>query len=79
MKTVAKKKKEGEEGFAFTDEVLEIHGNVLYMRCSKECCTNFYLTPTPPKTDEERKRLIPICKKCGANMKPHCMFFDESY
>ena len=22
---------------------------------------------------------VPKCSECGANMKPHCMFFDESY
>lgn len=22
---------------------------------------------------------VPVCKDCGENMKPHCMFFDERY
>ena len=35
-------------------------------------------------TDEETGKtynfcLVPKCTQCGQPMKPHCMFFDESY
>ena len=29
--------------------------------------------------DSQDKILVPKCVECGKNIKPHCMFFDESY
>ena len=75
---------------AFTPYVYEIHGSVLYMHCEmeeKECSNKFFKSPTLAEVEEyaknakegESKILVPKCKDCGANMKPHSMFFDESY
>ena len=77
---------------AFTPHVYEIHGSVLYMHCEdeeKECSKKFFKAPTladAEKFAEEAKRkndnkttLVPTCEVCGKNMKPHSMFFDESY
>ena len=65
-------KSEGDSDYAFTDHVYEIHGNVAYMHCSQTgpCLNNFYKVAAPP---------VPKCTQCGSIMKPHCMFFDESY
>jgi len=49
------------------------------MKCYKNCSNDFYLSPEPPTNPEERKNLVPKCPKCESVMKPHCMFFDESY
>jgi NAD-dependent SIR2 family protein deacetylase len=75
----AQGREEGTPNFAFTDSVYEIHGNVLYMHCinkSGSCSIafNFYKCPSTLTDD-----LVPKCRECGANMKPHAMFFDESY
>jgi len=74
------------ENVAFTPHVYEIHGNIYYMHCSDETqehSRKFYKSPTVPEAREfsakEGKTLIPMCKECGATMKPHCMFFDETY
>ena len=72
---------EGTPTFAFTPFIYEMHGNVKYMHCSeeeKECGRNFYLAPTL-KDVKDRTNHVPLCKDCGAPMKPHAMFFDESY
>jgi NAD-dependent deacetylase len=31
------------------------------------------------KKVKDRKNHVPLCEMCGAPMKPHSMFFDESY
>jgi len=51
------------------------------MHCSdedKDCSSEFYLAPTL-KDAVDRTNHVPLCKKCGAFMKPHEMFFDEVY
>jgi len=73
--------KEGILGFGFTPHVIEVHGNVKYMHCSneeKECSKNFYLSPSLACVKDFADH-VPLCHECGAWMKPHCMFFDESY
>lgn len=68
---------------AFTPHVYEIHGNVLYMHCSEENEEVSDHVNVFEKLDmnevKDRKNHVPKCKKCGLNMKPHCMFFDEAY
>lgn len=44
----SKSLEEGSKGYGFTDNVLEIHGNIRYMRCHKECSKDLY--PIPPKS-----------------------------
>jgi len=59
----------------------------------EECSKRFFKCPSIKEFDEykqmileyegeeaaKEKTLVPKCESCGANMKPHCMFFDESY
>jgi NAD-dependent SIR2 family protein deacetylase len=70
---------EGTPIYAFTEGVYEIHGNVLYMRCSDESgeCPKAPLFYKGPLT--KTNQIVPLCKHCSRPMKPHCMFFDESY
>jgi NAD-dependent SIR2 family protein deacetylase len=58
-----------------------MHGNTRYMHCSdeeKDCSRQFYMAPTLSDVTD-RTNHVPVCSVCGANMKPHAMFFDESY
>jgi NAD-dependent SIR2 family protein deacetylase len=51
------------------------------MHCSNEeedCSNNFYLAPKLQDVPDFKNH-VPLCNSCGSSMKPHCMFFDESY
>lgn len=66
---------------AFSPHVYEIHGNVLYMHCSdedSEHATTFVKSPTLAEVKDTTNH-VPKCTECGKIMKPHCMFFDETY
>ncbi|TNV72520.1 hypothetical protein FGO68_gene9628 [Halteria grandinella] len=67
-------KTEGTKEYAFTDNIYEIHGNVLYMFCITSGCSKEKLFMKCPDNEE-----MPLCKECGKPMKPHAMFFDEQY
>jgi len=68
------------------DRTYQIHGNIDFMRCSRECLP----APVPmpegvdvawergrPVTDHELEELK--CPSCGALGRPHVLWFDESY
>lgn len=63
----------------------QIHGNLNYMRCSEECTTELLpipeFIPTYPVTKEYDKELLESlrCPTCGKRMRPHVLWFDESY
>jgi NAD-dependent SIR2 family protein deacetylase len=66
---------------AFTPHVYALHGNTAYMHCkdtSKDCSRDFYRIPSRDEV-KDHKNHVPKCEKCGEDMKPHGMFFDESY
>lgn len=65
----------GTPGWQFTNDVYEIHGNIMYMRCFRECHPTIY--KIPPKESLETE--FPKCSKCGDNMRPNVLWFDESY
>mmetsp|Transcript_77701 Transcript_77701/g.107464 ORF Transcript_77701/g.107464 Transcript_77701/m.107464 type:complete len:137 (-) Transcript_77701:102-512(-) len=75
------RKKIGSNNYAFTDNIHEIHGNFYYMHCSDEEQDHSKQFYKGPLTANENKATggVPVCKECGANMKPHVMFFDEKY
>lgn len=64
---------------------LEIHGNVFYLRCSEECSPKAGPIPNKigPKEKDDRitqtewQRLH--CPACGALLRPHVLWFDETY
>ncbi len=66
-------------------KTMQIHGNVSYMRCLKECSIDVYSIPDEVKgkaredsfTEYDRKYLK--CPKCGSMSRPHILLFDESY
>ena len=68
------------------DRTFQIHGNIDFMRCTRECLP----APVPmpegidlvwekgrPITQHERDLLV--CPSCGAQARPHVLWFDESY
>lgn len=66
--------KEGTGKYGFTEGVIEIHGNAYYMRCDNERCHGLFDIPRTLSQDS-----VPICKKCGKEMRPHALMFDEKY
>ena len=69
-------KVEGTSDFAFTDGVIELHGNTRYMRCLNFCGRKWYTSPNRAQVAENG---LPRCQYCDAVMKPHSMCFDETY
>lgn len=67
------------------ERTYQIHGNVFFMRCFRECSDQFYpiAKGVLPKskgeklTDEDRRLLR--CPQCGAASRPHILWFDETY
>jgi NAD-dependent deacetylase len=63
----------------------QIHGNLNYMRCAKQCLDAIYPIPDtiPDKkrgcrlSDDELALLA--CPACGALSRPHVLLWDESY
>jgi len=67
------------------ERTYQIHGNIDFYRCSRECSVELYRIPEelPPKgkgepmTDAEREALV--CPRCGERGRPHVLWFDECY
>jgi NAD-dependent deacetylase len=68
------------------DRTYQIHGNIDFMRCSKECLPAPVLLPDGVDvawdkgralSDRELDRLK--CPSCGTIGRPHVLWFDESY
>lgn len=72
---------------AGTRDVVEVHGAARKMRCSKYGCKHggprnfmpwddavFALFLADPKVET-----LPRCPKCGAVLRPHLLWFDETY
>jgi NAD-dependent deacetylase len=62
---------------------LEIHGNITCVRCTNtECETSSTLMKRNDevhlKTNENMGN-VPTCLSCGFKLRPHILFFDESY
>jgi NAD-dependent deacetylase len=67
------------------DRTYQIHGNLGYVRCSAACCTDVTEMPpgVAPKDKDEALsdaewRLL-HCPRCRALLRPHVLWFDESY
>lgn len=64
----------------------QIHGNIDFMRCSRECLPGPIELPleVPLHWDKGRllgdaERALLRCPSCGAPTRPHVLWFDESY
>jgi NAD-dependent deacetylase len=67
------------------ERTLEIHGNINFMRCSRECQGKIYPLPVslfPREKDQglsDDDRELLSCPDCGARSRPPVPWFDESY
>ncbi len=67
------------------ERTFQIHGNIHYMRCSRECSDNLYpipdSIPSRPIIKEFSQELLDQlrCPRCGELARPHVLWFDESY
>ncbi|MFC1829604.1 NAD-dependent deacetylase [Thermodesulfobacteriota bacterium] len=67
------------------DKTFQIHGNIFYMRCARECAVKIYPIPEEligrGKDDElsESDRVLLQCPDCGHSTRPHVLWFDEMY
>ena len=67
------------------DRTLQIHGNVNFMRCTRECQGKIYPLPQnlfPREKDQDLSdddRQILSCPDCEARTRPHVLWFDETY
>ncbi len=68
------------------DRTYQIHGNIDFMRCSRECLPA--PVPTPETIDVSWEKGRPLgqreldalrCPACGTLGRPHVLWFDESY
>jgi NAD-dependent deacetylase len=67
------------------DRTFQIHGNVYFMRCLRECTRNVFPIPealtgkekNDPLTGQDRQLLL--CPDCGSRTRPHVLWFDEIY
>lgn len=67
------------------ERTLQIHGNVTLTRCSRACSRELEPLPAglsgrgpgPPLGEDELNRLR--CRRCGAWLRPHVLWFDEYY
>jgi NAD-dependent deacetylase len=63
----------------------QVHGNLNFMRCSRECTPAVY--PVPPGIPKIARgddlsgaeRVLLKCPACGAMTRPHVLFWDEYY
>ena len=63
---------DGLHQMAGSRNVCEIHGNVLYSKCSNPTCT------LPPFRDEEsHASVVPSCQLCGSMLRPDVVLFGE--
>jgi len=67
------------------ERTFQIHGNIDFMRCGRDCCTELWPIPeqiAPVEkgrglTDDELALLT--CPRCGERARPHVLWFDECY
>ena len=63
----------------------QIHGNIFFVRCASDCGSE--IEPLPPgvhakgKSDEisETEWRHLHCRRCGGLLRPHVLWFDETY
>ena len=64
----------------------QIHGDIEFMRCAKECDGALHSVPAGigdqfGRTDtvDDRLRCLLVCPSCGGRARPHVLWFDEMY
>ena len=63
---------------AGSSNLLEIHGNMNFVRClNTDCPCNCRTLRTMAEHGDSTN--VPTCSECGEALRPHVLFFDESY
>jgi NAD-dependent deacetylase len=67
------------------ENTFQIHGNIFYVRCQVDCGGGITTLPEGLKAkskgeelSKEEKNLL-VCPSCGKLLRPHVLWFDESY
>ena len=68
------------------DRTYLIHGDHDFMRCGDECSSELYPFPKEIQLNERKKdqlteaEIVALkCPKCGEDLRPHVLWFDEYY
>jgi NAD-dependent deacetylase len=67
------------------ENTFQIHGNIFYARCQATC--GYGIQPLPAGLKAKKKgedlskeeRSLLACPRCGSNLRPHVLWFDETY
>ena len=68
-----------------SNRVIYIHGDMDYVRCSEECETTLYPFPNQIANKQKGERISESdkeflqCPNCGEDLRPHVLWFDETY
>jgi NAD-dependent deacetylase len=60
---------------AGSKKVIELHGDIWYVRCTEACSKRRELFPM---YDVPLKEIPPVCPDCGAHLRPHVVWFGET-
>jgi NAD-dependent deacetylase len=68
------------------NRIFAIHGDILRMRCARECTGSTYAIPEAIGVDfakghvlTDAERALLVCPACGGGARPHVLWFDETY
>ena len=63
----------------------QIHGNVFYMRCARDCSSQVFPLPESlqgrSKNEDlaDSEKALLVCPRCRGLSRPHVLWFDEAY
>jgi len=61
------------------ESVLEFHGSIHYLQCTRPCCDRIWENRELFRFDEETMRAdeVPLCPRCGAVARPNILMFGD--
>jgi NAD-dependent SIR2 family protein deacetylase len=61
------------------DGVLELHGSIHHLQCSKPCCDRIWENRESLAVDEQSMLAdrVPLCPRCGAAARPNILMFGD--
>jgi len=68
-----------------SNRTIYIHGDLDFVRCSEECDSTLYQFPNQIANKKKGERISEfdkehlICPNCGEDLRPHVLWFDETY